>query len=223
MLVVSNGQSNHTLQHRKPNPHVSGKLYKSKKTKLFPPGAHHLRQQHRCLPQTGQPMIPKTKIENHEHILSLTTLSINHDLTKDDVRIFLYVKKGGGNQVFYLFKSVQRTYGYTTNRQFASQILKEIPNHTSAQLWQAMRGETAVSQHDKLWRTLVRVVGFNNTHVDVVVPGFDATMVLGLPFEELPTDVVERIKRGGNIHFHAMVNIGTDNIFRLRFENWELE
>jgi hypothetical protein len=70
-----------------------------------------------------------------------------------------------------------------------------------------------------MWRSLVRVVAVEDTGVWFVVSSHMAGIAILVSNEELPTNIVELAVVGKR--FHAMCNLGCDNIRDLRFENWE--
>jgi hypothetical protein len=69
------------------------------------------------------------------------------------------------------------------------------------------------------WRALVRVVAVEDHAIWFTVPAHMSGVAILVSKEILPTNIVELSVVGKR--FHAMCNLGCDNIRDLRFEKWE--
>jgi predicted RNA-binding protein YlxR (DUF448 family) len=70
-----------------------------------------------------------------------------------------------------------------------------------------------------MWRTLVRVVAVEDHAIWFTISAHMPGVAVLVSKEILPTSIVEQSAEGKK--FHAMCNIGCNNIRDLRFEKWE--
>lgn len=70
-----------------------------------------------------------------------------------------------------------------------------------------------------MWRTLVRVVAVEEDAIWFTASAHMPNVAVLISEEILPTNIVELAVVGKR--FHAMCNLGCDNIRDLRFEKWE--
>ena len=74
-----------------------------------------------------------------------------------------------------------------------------------------------------LWRTLVRIESYNEKTgiLHIVSPGWSSTEEIYLDVDEVPNHVQLRYFDDKHIRFHAMVNLGCDEVDELVFDDWE--
>jgi hypothetical protein len=70
-----------------------------------------------------------------------------------------------------------------------------------------------------MWRTLVRVIAVEDHAIWFTVPSYMPRVAILISKEILPLNIVELAVVGRR--FHAMANIGCEDIRQLRFEKWE--
>ena len=73
----------------------------------------------------------------------------------------------------------------------------------------------------KLWRTLVRIDSIEDSHIYIIIPGWDTSEAIAIGNEELPKHIkpiIEVDKR-----MHIQINIGCESVNDLYFGEWELK
>jgi len=62
----------------------------------------------------------------------------------------------------------------------------------------------------KLWRTLVRIVAFDDdmSYIKVVLPGWDPNKIVKISYDKISIDLRDKLQVGAR--FYMMVNIGAE-------------
>lgn len=73
----------------------------------------------------------------------------------------------------------------------------------------------------KLQRTLVRIDAVDDTHIYIIIPGWDSSEIISIGRNELPIEV--RAVVAADKRMHVKTNIGCENQNDLFFTEWEIK
>lgn len=82
-------------------------------------------------------------------------------------------------------------------------------------------GVDMVEAKDSYWRVLIRVKFVGTDFVWLIIPAWDSKTHVSVAKSAVPEQILQRINQG-EIRFHAMVNLGVDDLDELDIKDWEI-